>query len=124
MIDTDKPDLPAGDENLPEVTLAVPPGSPLETLLAQYGPLKAEAEAAKERFDAVNGALKAAIIARVPRGTPKVTVPRSAMWDTLVLQWVRPWHFKMQEFKKANALAYVQFAERKGRWELGKKRGQ
>lgn len=101
----------------PPLLIRPDPGTRLEALLSQYGPLKAAAEEAKARYDAVTDAIKAELSGS-HQGVRDFTVPGSPAWPDLRLTWRSPWHFDVKRFKHDHPVIYATYAEQKGRWEL------
>jgi len=95
------------------------PGSRLEQLQAQYDMLEAAAKEAASRFEDLKMSIKTEAT-RAAVGAGVIDIPGSGSLPPLTVRWKEAWHFNTALCKDEDPYTYARFAERKGRWELGR----
>jgi hypothetical protein len=100
------------------VVLTTSPGSRLEQLLASYENVKAAAEEAKSRQDALTDALKAEMTGAVPEGTQEIILSGPPGLPALRMTWKQPYRFDVKRFRDEHPALYVRYETRGGHWDL------
>lgn len=112
-------------EKQPPVKVVPEPESRLETLLAQWDDVKAQADEWAARLEALKAGIKTELSATgAPVEGPKafeLTSPYLAA--PLRLAWAPRWEFDVKALKAADPVTYVTYARKGGRWELRKAAG-
>jgi hypothetical protein len=102
----------------PPALIAAPPGSRLEQLLASYESLKAAAEEAKARYEALTDAIKAELAAAAPAGTQEMLLTGPPGLPRLRMSWKSPFRFDVKRFRTEHPKLYVRYETRGGHFEL------
>jgi hypothetical protein len=113
----------AADEVIapPAVLVKVPPGSRLESLLAQQATIKARVEEAKAQLKSITTAAAQEIVGDNPQKTRKFIIPASedGLWPEQRLYWAAPVRCDTKALKAALPDVYKRFLARiGGSWVL------
>lgn len=124
------PDIPVGDNLLPDGTLAVPADTQQDRTLYElaraYDEAKAVRDDAEKKLKAVTDALKSVLTSAHVKhdGAPhtRYLITSRNLTAPLVLNWVTANRFNVRRFSEIYPDTYSEFTEVTGSWRLERKR--